>query len=216
MISPSSPKIIQKHDDKPHPNPAKCLQITQQEPPMKKTILTFGLISGVVASVLMIGTLPFLKYFEHGSKGLIVGYTSIVLVALLVYFGIRSYRDNHAGGVITFGRGFTIGLGITLISCVIYVVAWEIVYFNFMSHSMDNYFAQLIAKAQSSPGTPEAIQAKVAAARHQQQMYQNPFVNGLYTFIEPFPVDLVVTLISAAILRRKPRPQPASLPVTAV
>jgi len=182
---------------------------------LKKTILTFGLISGILASVLMIATLPFFKYFEHGSKGMVVGYTAIVLVSLLVYFGIRSYRDNHAGGVITFGRGFTIGIGITLISCVIYVIAWEIVYFNFMSHSMDNYFAQLIAKAQSSPGTPEAIQAKVAAARHSQQLYQNPFFNALYTFIEPFPVDLLVTLISAAILRKKPQAKPASFAATA-
>jgi len=94
---------------------------------LKKTILTFGLISGILASVLMIATLPFLKDFEHGNKGLIVGYTAIVLVSLLVFFGIRSYRDNLAGGVITFGRGFTIGIGITLISCVIYVIAWEIV-----------------------------------------------------------------------------------------
>ena len=182
---------------------------------MKKTILTFGLISGVLASALMIATLPFLKYFEHGSKGMVVGYTAIVLVGLLVYFGIRSYRDNLAGGVITFGRGFTIGLGISLISCVIYVIAWEIVYFNFMSHSMDNYFARLIEKAQSSSGTPEAIQAKVAAARHSQQLYQNPFVNALYTFIEPLPVDLLVTLISAAILRKKPQAKPASFAATA-
>ena len=180
---------------------------------LKKTILTFGLISGVLASVLMIATLPFFKDFEHGNKGLIVGYTSIVLVALLIYFGIRSYRDNLAGGAITFGRGFTIGLGITLISCVIYVVAWEIVYFNFMHGSMDTYFARLIQQAQSSPGTPEAIQAKVAAIRHSQQLYENPFVNALYTFIEPFPVDVVITLISAAILRKKPRT--AALPVTA-
>jgi len=180
---------------------------------LKKTILTFGLISGVLASVLMIATLPFFKDFEHGNKGLIVGYTSIVLVALLIYFGIRSYRDNLAGGAITFGRGFTIGLGITLISCVIYVVAWEIVYFNFMHGSMDTYFARLIQQAQSSPGTPEAIQAKVAAIRHSQQLYENPFVNALYTFIEPFPVDVVITLISAAILRKKPRA--AALPVTA-
>lgn len=182
---------------------------------MKKTILTFGLISGVLASVLMIATLPFLKDFEHGNKGMIVGYTAIILVALLVYFGIRSYRDNIAGGIITFGRGFTIGLGITLISCVIYVITWEIVYFNFMHGSMDNYFATLIQKAQSSPGTPEAIQAKVAAIRHSQQLYENPFVNALYTFIEPFPVDLLITLISAAILRRKPQSQSASLPATA-
>lgn len=182
---------------------------------MKKTILTFGLISGVLASVLMIATLPFLKELEHGSKGLIVGYTSIVLVALLIYFGIRSYRDNLANGTVTFGRAFLIGLGITLISCAIYVLTWEIIYFNFMPHMMDSYFATQIQRAQSGPGTAAQIQAKVAAIRQSQIGYQNPLINALYTFIEPFPVDLLITLISAALLRRKPQPQPTSLPATA-
>jgi len=182
---------------------------------LKKTILTFGLISGVISSVLMFGTLRFLSDLNHGQKALIIGYANIVLAFLLVYFGIRSYRDNLAGGAITFGRGFAIGISITLISCVFYVVSWEIVYFNFMSHSMDSYFAAAIQKAQSSPGTPEAIQAKVAAIRHSQQLYQNPLVNALYTFIEPFPVGLVITLISAVVLRKKPQSQPASLAATA-
>jgi len=182
---------------------------------MKKTILTFGLISGVLASVLMIATLPFLDALEHGNKGLIVGYTSIVLVALLIYFGIRSYRDNLANGTVTFGRAFLIGLSITLISCSIYVLAWEIIYFNFMPHMMDNYWATQIQHIQSGPGTPAAIQAKVAALRQQQISYQNPLINSLYTFIEPFPVDLLITLISATILRRKPQSQPTHQPATA-
>lgn len=172
---------------------------------MKKTILTFGLISGVLASVLMLATVPFFKYFQHGNLGMVVGYTAIVLVALLVFFGIRSYRDNQAGGTITFGRGFAIGLGISLISCVLYVVSWEIVYFNFMRGSMDTYFARQVEKAQTSGGTPEAIREKVASIRHSQQLYENPLVNSLYTFIEPFPVDLLITVISAGVLRRKVR-----------
>ncbi len=130
---------------------------------------------------------------------------------LLVFFGIRSYRDNLANGAITFGRAFTIGIGITLISCVFYVVTWEIIYFNFLHGFMDSYFAHQIQKVQS----PEAIQAKVDAIRHSQQLYENPFVNALYTFIEPFPVGLLITLISAAILRKKPQSQSASLPATA-
>ena len=182
---------------------------------MKKTILTFGLISGVISSVLMFGTFRFLSDLNHGQKALVIGYASIVLSFLLIYFGIRSYRDNLAGGTITFGRGFGIGICITLISCIFYVVTWEIVYFHFLHGFMDSYFAALIRKAQSSPGTPEAIQAKVAAIRHSQQLYENPFVNALYTFIEPFPVDLLITLVSAAILRKKPHPQPTSLPATA-
>ena len=182
---------------------------------MKKTILTFGLISGVISSVLMFGTMRFLSDMNHGQKALVIGYTTIVLSFLLVFFGIRSYRDNLANGAITFGRAFTIGIGITLISCIFYVVTWEIIYFNFLHGFMDSYFAHQIQKIQSSPGTPEAIQAKVAAIRHSQQLYENPFVNALYTFIEPFPVGLVITLISAAILRKKPQSQPTSLPATA-
>jgi Protein of unknown function (DUF4199) len=179
---------------------------------MKKTILTFGLISGVLAAVLMCTTAPLLRT-DHGNKALVIGYVTIVLAGLLIFFGIRSYRDNIAGGAITFGRAFTIGIGITLISCAIYVLAWEIIYFTFLPHFMDSYFAAQIQNAQSSPGTPEAIQAKVAAIRQSQISYQNPLINALYTFIEPFPVDLLITLVSAAILRRKPQPQP--LPATA-
>jgi hypothetical protein len=182
---------------------------------MKKTIVTFGLISGVLSSVMMCGTLRFLSDLNHGQKALVIGYTTIVLSFLLVYFGIRSYRDNLAGGSITFGRAFGIGIGITLISCIFYVVTWEILYFNFMHGIMDSYFTKLIEKAQSAPGTAEAIQAKVASIRHEQQLYENPFVNALYTFIEPFPVGLLITLISAAILRRKPQSQAASLAATA-
>jgi hypothetical protein len=182
---------------------------------MKKTILTFGLISGIISSVLMCSTLPFIHDLDHGDKGLIVGYTSIVLSFLLVYFGIRSYRDNFSNGAITFGRAFTIGICITLISCVFYVITWQILYFNFMHGFMDSYFARLIQQAQSSPGTPQAIEAKVAAIRHSQQLYENPLVNALYTFVEPFPVGLLITLLSAAILRRKPQSHPTSLPATA-
>jgi hypothetical protein len=180
---------------------------------MKKTVLTFGLISGVLSSVLMCATIPFLRDLEHGEKGLVIGYTSIVLSFLLVFFGIRSYRDNHAGGTITFGRAFGIGICITLISCVFYVVTWEILYFNFLHGFMDGYFAQQIQKVQSTSGTPEAIQAKVAAIRHSQQLYENPVVNALYTFIEPFPVGLLITLISAAVLRKKPHT--GTIPATA-
>lgn len=170
---------------------------------MKKIIFTFGIISGVVASVLMLANLNFMRDYNHGQRALAIGYTVIVLAGLLIYFGIRSYRDNVAGGVISYGRGFAIGIGIALVSSLIYVVVWEIVYFSYMHTFMDSYFTSQVVKVQAAGGTPEAIQAKIAAIRHSQQLYGNVFVNALYTFIEPFPVYLVLTLVSAAILRKK-------------
>jgi len=94
---------------------------------MKKTVLTFGLISGAVAGLLVFSMVPFI-YRIGFDKGVIVGYTAIVVSLLLVPFGIRSYRENVGGGNITFGRAFAVGILITLISCICYVLAWEIVY----------------------------------------------------------------------------------------
>src|SRR5262245_25803162 len=97
---------------------------------MKKIVATFGLISGVILSVMMAGNILMVDRLGF-AKSEIVGYTTIVLSFLLVYFGIRSYRDNVSFGVVSFGRAFTVGLLITLISCGCYVITWEILYFNF-------------------------------------------------------------------------------------
>jgi Protein of unknown function (DUF4199) len=172
---------------------------------MKKTVLTFGFISGVMISALMGGAMLFANRFGsgHSMNGMLVGYTMMVASFLLVYFGIRSYRDNALAGQISFGRAFSCGILIALITCVCYVVMWEILYFNFMPHVMDSYFAAQMHKVQSSRLDPAATAARVAAIRRAQQNYQNPLINMAYTFMEPLPVGLVMTLVSAAVLRRK-------------
>ena len=179
---------------------------------MKKIVLTFGLISGLIMSVLMDASVLLADKIGSGHNSLLLGYTILVASFLLVYFGIRSYRDNTLGGQISFGRAFACGILITLITCVCYVVMWEILYFNFMPHFMDSYFAAQIHKVQSSGLDPATTAAQVAAIQHSQQLYQNPFVNMAYTFIEPFPVGLIITLISAAVLRKKAQPQPTQSP----
>jgi len=171
---------------------------------MKKTVLTFGLISGLMISVLMGGSLLLANKIGSGHS-MVLGYTMMVASFLLVYFGIRSYRDNNLAGQISFGRAFTCGILIALITCICYVAMWEILYFNFMPHFMDSYWAAQIRTVQSSGLDPATIATQVAAIQHSAQLYQNPFVNMAYTLIEPLPVGLVMTLISAAILRRKAR-----------
>ncbi|HUD13857.1 MAG TPA: DUF4199 domain-containing protein [Terracidiphilus sp.] len=174
---------------------------------MKKTVLTFGLISGVVISVLMDGSLLLANKISS-VHSMVLGYTMMVASFLLVYFGIRSYRDNALAGEISFGRAFACGILITLITCACYVAMWEVVYFNFMPHFMDSYFAAQIHKVQSLGLDPAATAARVAAIEHSQQLYQNPLVNMAYTFMEPLPVGLIITLISAAVLRRKAPVEP--------
>jgi len=169
---------------------------------MKKTVLTFGLISGAVSSLMMLATVPFV-YSIGFDKGVIVGYTAIVLSFLLVFFGIRSYRENVGGGKITFGRAVAVGILITLISCIFYVITWEIVYFNFLPDFAEKYTTYMVDKARASGASPQQIEATLQQMKGMKAMFDNPLINAAITFTEPFPVGLIITLISAAILRKK-------------
>src|ERR1700748_4009252 len=100
---------------------------------MKKTVLTFGLIAGLIISVLIDTPLPPANKIGP-SHSMVLGYTIMVASFLLIYFGIRSYRDNTLGGQISFGRAFACGILVTLITTICYVAMWEVLYFNFMSH----------------------------------------------------------------------------------
>src|SRR4029434_4212035 len=84
---------------------------------MKKTVLTFGLIGGAILAAMMFATLPFMDKFSF-DRGELIGYTTMSPAFLLVFFGIRSYRENVGGGQITFGRAFAVGILITLVACV--------------------------------------------------------------------------------------------------
>ena len=177
---------------------------------MKKTVLTFGMIAGVMISVLMDGSLLIANKIGTGHNSMLLGYTMMVASFLLIYFGIRSYRDNDLGGQISFGRAFSCGILIAVITSVCYVVSWEVIYFNFMPHFMDSYWAAQIHRVQSLGLDPATTAARVAAIEHSQQLYQNPFVNMAYTFMEPLPVGLIITLVSAAMLRRKTPVEPGA------
>jgi hypothetical protein len=181
---------------------------------MKKTILKFGLISGALSALMMVATVPFLHNISS-SNGYYLGYTAIVLSFLLVYFGIRSYRDNIGNGQITFAKGFAVGISITLITCICYVLTWEILYFNFLHGIMDNYGAHTIEKLKASGASSAVIQAKMQQLQHSKDLYENPLYNSALTFLEPFPVGLVITLFSAIILRKKTQAQPAQSPLSA-
>jgi hypothetical protein len=169
---------------------------------MKKTVLTFGLISGAVVALLVFSTMPFVYRFGF-DKGLIVGYTVIVVSLLLVPFGIRSYRENVGGGNITFGRAFAVGILITLISCICYVLAWEVVYYNFLPDFAEKYTAYMVEKARAGGATQQVIDATLQEMKGMKAMLDNPLTFAAIGFTEPFPVGLIITTISAALLRKK-------------
>ena len=172
---------------------------------MRRIVLRYGLASGAVLLLLAAIVLPLcLSGVVDFDNSEIAGYSVMVLAFLLVFAGIRSYRNTVGGGAITFGKAFQVGILITLITCAVYVITWEITYFNFFPDFLDQYSAHVLDRMHASGASPAAIEAKTRQMAAMAKIYTNPLWNSAITFMEVFPVGLIVTLVSAAILRRKP------------
>jgi hypothetical protein len=171
---------------------------------MKKTVLTFGLISGAILSAMMAVTLPFHDAIGW-DRGEIIGYTSMLLSFLLIFFGVRSYRDNVAGGRVGFGRAFTVGALIAVVASLCYVATWEVIYFNFMPDFMTKYQAHSLEQARAAGKSEQELARQQAEMEKFAELYRNPAINAAITFLEPMPVALVIALVSAGVLSRRRR-----------
>lgn len=103
----------------------------------------------------------------------------------------------------TFGRGFAVGILITLISCACYVGTWEFVYYRLMPGFAEKYAAHMVERAKASRASQQKLNETARQAKEFQQIYNNPLINVAFTFMEVFPIFLVITLLSAGILRKK-------------
>jgi hypothetical protein len=169
---------------------------------MKKTVITFGLISGAIAALMMLVTTPFIGRVPYEYLT-VLGYTTFVVSFLMVFFGIRSYREKVGEGTITFGRAFKVGILITLISCVIYVTSWEIIYHTFLPDFLEKYSNYVVEKERAAGATQEQLNLLMQENQKFMEMYKNPLIRFAFSMMEAFPVGLLITLISALVLKRK-------------
>ena len=168
---------------------------------MLRTILKYGVIAGLVIGGFEVGTvvafagMPPLKY------GMLIGYTTMLIALSTVFVGIKRHRDGDRGGVIKFWPAFGVGLGISFIAGIFYVVAWEAV--QAMTH-MDfaSSYAQAIIASEKAKGASAEALAKLSADMATFKLqYADPLFRLLMTFVEIFPVGVLVSLISAGLLR---------------
>lgn len=179
---------------------------------MRRIVLAYGLIAGAIVSAMLLGIIAASResYALDLERGQIYGYASMVLAFLLVFFGIRRYRDTVGGGTIGFGRAVGVGLLITLVASALYVLTWQVVFYGFVPDFAERWGDAMVTRMHESGETAAAIAAKEAEMARFAELYRNPLFNVAVTFLEIFPVGLVITLISAAILRRK-RPAQAGV-----
>ena len=166
---------------------------------MKKLVLIFGLIAGLIIAGLMSISMA----YHNFDGGMVIGYLSMVIAFSTIFIAVKSYRDKQLKGSITFGKGFLIGLYITLFASALYVTWWMIYSNTVYTTFTEDYTSYTIEKLKESGATPEKLEATMQEMNDFNEMYSNPFVKIAFTFVEIFPVGLIISLVSAAILRKK-------------
>ena len=170
---------------------------------MTKIVLIFGLISGVIAGVLMWLLVTFVgSEAIDFDNAMFVGYATMLIALSMVFFGIKSYRDNH-GGRITFLKGLQVGLLISIISAVCYAACWEIYYPRIGDEFMQKYTTYYLDKMKKDGASDAEIEKARVEAGEFQEMYKKFLVRFAFSLMEILPVGIIVTLISAALLRRR-------------
>jgi len=176
---------------------------------MRKVTLTYGLMAGAIISVLM---LLAMILWENGAidfdNSALIGYGSMIIALSMIFFGIKSYRDNYQNGTIKFVKGLQVGALITLIASLMYAASWETFYQTIpeiKATFMDKYAEHSLNKMKANGASPAEIEQKAKEMAGMAEMYKNPVIRFGFTMLEILPVGIAITLICAAALRRKDR-----------
>lgn len=167
---------------------------------MLRTVLIFGVAAGaVVASSFFI--LPHAEDPNSAGSSLLIGYLVMLLALSLIFVGVKRFRDNQQGGVIKFLPALGIGLGISVVAGVLYVLGWEL-YMSVNHYDFADSYAKASLAAARAKGTSAAELARLTA---QMATFKTQYADPLYRlpmgFVEIFPVGVLISLISAALLR---------------
>lgn len=165
---------------------------------MLRIILTYGLISGVVIILGIMATM-FLGNSQHNSTSLWLGYLIMLVALSSILIGVKQYRDQYQGGVIKFLTGLQVGLGIAVVAALAYVIIWE-AYLAITHYAFVNDYAETILSAKRAEGGAAYAEAQKQVEEF-RKLYANPLMRMGWTFIEIFPVGLVVAVVSAILVR---------------
>ena len=173
---------------------------------MKNVVLKYGLLAGGIQVVIGFGLMALL--IGDGSTNVgyaeLLGYATMIVSLSLIFFGIKTYRDEQQGGIISFGQAAKVGVLITLVASALYVLGWLLYYHLGSGEDMMNaYLTEQIADMRNSGQSAQTIEEEIDKMNGFMEMYQQPLIMIGITFMEIFPVGLIISLIAAVLLRTK-------------
>lgn len=167
---------------------------------MKKIVWIYGITSGLL--ILGISALVFSLFRVTHVTGELLGYLVMIISLSLIFVAVKQYRDKHLGGVIRFGKAFLVGLYITLIASFIYVAQWELYMQSAGSEEfVDSYQSSIIESMKRNGASQAEIDRRMEEHAVYKKRYSITLFRILITASEIMPVGLIISLISASLLK---------------
>jgi hypothetical protein len=162
---------------------------------MQKLILVYGVIAGLV----IIGTA--IVSLKLGIESMWLGYLIMFIAFSSIFVAVKQYRDDRLGGAIRFGTGFGLGLGITIVASLIYVSVWELYLMSTDYAFIDSYISSIMDDQEAAGASQEELAATAREMDSLREIYADPLKRLPMTFVEIFPVGLLISLIAAFVLK---------------
>ena len=164
---------------------------------MNNIIVKNGLLGSSIVSALLISITMYMKSNPEKEVSMMIGFAGMLLAFIFVALGIKQQR-NASNGFISFGKAFLTGFWITLIISTIYVLVWLVILYNFFPNFAEHYTDMAIAKA-----SPDEVAKVTEEMNSFKEMYKNPVMVILFTYMEILPLGIAFSFISALILKKK-------------
>ena len=164
---------------------------------MNNIIIKNGLFGSIIVSALLVFVTMYMKANPEKEVSMMIGFAVMILAFFFVALGIKQQRDAN-NGLISFRNAFLTGFWITLIISTIYVLVWLIILYNFFPNFAEHYTDMAIQKA-----SPEEVAKVTEEMNSFKEMYKNPIMVILFTYMEILPLGIVFSLVSALILKKK-------------
>lgn len=168
---------------------------------MKNTVLRYGLYGAITICILFLLSW-FLGDNLDFSTQEIIGYASMIVALSFVYFGIKHFRDIENKGVLTFKKGITIGILISLITALAFG-GLDIIYVEYINPDfMEEYYTTAIQQLKIT-APAEELQDKLTALKAERELFSSPIMSFIIMAITVFAIGFIFSLISAALLKHK-------------
>jgi len=152
---------------------------------MKTTILRYGFFSLIAAVVLFLAALVLGQELSSTTQ-MVIGYISMTISLLFVFFGIKHYRDQENNGSITFRKAFILGIFISVFAA----VGFAIIDYIYTAVINPDWIANYV-QTQRDLGYEGEIPDHTSSSL------------AVFMFLIVMVVGIIITILSALILQRK-------------